>query len=538
VASKRDNLFDFFDPSKARGGRKGPDVGKDVTGQFSDTPSAAPEPAAESAESAEAGPMTVSRLVARIKRALADAMPRRVTVVGELSNVKRHDSGHIYFRLKDASAALDAVMWRSAAGRLKFDPADGLEVVAEGRVDVYDVRGQLQLYIERMTPRGAGSLELAFRQLKQKLEAEGLFDPVAKKPLPRFPRAVGVITSPTGAAVRDIARTLRRRWPAANVYVLATLVQGEGAAEQIAARIAAMDAAAGRLGIDTIVVARGGGSLEDLWAFNEEPVARAVFAAGTPIVSGVGHETDVTICDLVADVRAATPTAAAELAVPDGAALRQQLSESAERARRRIRQRLDESCRALEALTRSAAIRDPVGPVRVHAQRIDELAHRLRGSLMHRAGQARKGADAQAARLAALHPAHLRDRAVADIDRLLARLRWALGARSKRAGEAVASASARLVAASPAHRLRLARQEVAAAARQLEAMSYRRILRRGFSVTRGASGAILRSTAEAAGGEIIETELADGRLTSRVTGDSERSRRRRKPTPDGPGLFE
>ena len=518
MAAKRDKLYDFFDPSRAKGPRSGPDIGKEVVPQ----------------------PMSVSLLVARVKQALADAMPGTVTVVGELSNVKCHDSGHVYFRLKDSAAAIDAVMFRATAGKLKFTPTDGLEVVVEGRVDVYDARGQLQLYVERMMPMGAGSLELAFRQLKEKLQAEGLFDAARKKPIPRFPRAVGVITSQTGAAVRDISRTLRRRWPAADVYLLATPVQGEGAAGQIAESIRLMDASASALGIDTIIVARGGGSLEDLWAFNEEAVARAVFAARTPVISGVGHEVDVTICDLVADVRAATPTAAAELAVPDASAVRGWLSQAATRATRRIRQRLDEARLAMESIRRSAIFRDPMGRVRMQMQRVDEFAHRLRGGIRHRVAQARRLAEPLAGRLTALHPARLWDRGAAKVDSLLARLRWALGGRSKRAGDALAGIAGRLAAAnpvnrirlarqqidgaarqfaaSPVNRIRLARQQVDGAARQLDAMSYRRVLRRGFSVTRGRAGRILRAASEALAGEMIETELADGRLSSKVAG--------------------
>jgi exodeoxyribonuclease VII large subunit len=359
---------------------------------------------------------------------------------------------------------------------------------------------------------------LAFRQLKEKLQAEGLFDAARKKPIPRFPRAVGVITSQTGAAVRDISRTLRRRWPAADVYLLATPVQGEGAAGQIAESIRLMDASASALGIDTIIVARGGGSLEDLWAFNEEAVARAVFAARTPVISGVGHEVDVTICDLVADVRAATPTAAAELAVPDASAVRGWLSQAATRATRRIRQRLDEARLAMESIRRSAIFRDPMGRVRTRMQRVDEFAHRLRGGIRHRVAQARRLAEPPAGRLAALHPARLWDRGAAKVNSLLARLRWALGGRSKRAGDALAGIAGRLMAASPVNRIRLARQQVDGSARQLDAMSYRRVLRRGFSVTRGRAGRILRAASEALAGEMIETELADGRLSSKVAG--------------------
>jgi exodeoxyribonuclease VII large subunit len=514
MAAKRDDMFDFFDPSRAKGPKNGPGVGRDVTEDVLGQGEAAPGPAGRQARQ----PMSVSLLVARIKQALADAMLAPVTVVGELSNVKLHDSGHVYFRLKDSAAAIDAVMFRAAAGKLKFTPTDGLEVVVEGRVDVYDARGQLQLYVERMTPMGAGSLELAFRQLKEKLQAEGLFDAARKKPIPRFPRAVGVITSQTGAAVRDISRTLRRRWPAADVYLLATPVQGEGAAGQIAECIRLMDASAAALGIDTIIVARGGGSLEDLWAFNEELVARAVFAAGTPIISGVGHEVDVTICDLVADVRAATPTAAAELAVPDASAVGGWLSQAATRATRRMRQRLDEARLSLESIRRSAVFRDPMGRVRTRMQRIDEFAHRLRGGIRHRVAQARRSAEPPAARLAALHPARLCDRGAAKADALAARLRWALGGRSKRAGDALAGIAGRLTAASPVNRIRLARQQIDGAARQLDAMSYRRVLRRGFSVTRSKAGRILRAASEALAGEMIETELADGRLSSKVAG--------------------
>jgi exodeoxyribonuclease VII large subunit len=374
---------------------------------------------------------------------------------------------------------------------------------------------------------------------------------------------MGVITSQTGAAVRDISRTLRRRWPAAEVYLLPTPVQGEGAAGQIAESIRLMDASASALGIDTIIVARGGGSLEDLWAFNEEAVARAVFAAGTPIISGVGHEVDFTICDLVADVRAATPTAAAELAVPDASAVGGWLSQAATRATRRIRQRLDEARLALESVRRSAVFRDPLGRVRTQMQRVDEFAHRLRGGIRHRVAQARRLAEppeaklaalhparlcdrgaakadalaarlrwalggrskragdaltAVAGRLAALHPARLWDRAGSKVDGLLGRLRWALGGRSKRAGEALAGIAGRLTAASPVNRVRLARQQIAGAARQLDAMSYRGVLQRGFSVTRSKAGRILRAASEALVGEMIETELADGRLSSKVTG--------------------
>ncbi|MBN1941856.1 MAG: exodeoxyribonuclease VII large subunit [Phycisphaerae bacterium] len=438
---------------------------------------------AAGAGNAPPGAISVSALVERIKSALAEALPERFCVVGEISNLSAPASGHLYFNLKDSSAAIAAAMWRSQAERLKFRPADGLEVVVEGRVDVYDVQGRLQLYVERMTPRGQGALELAFRQLKDKLQAEGLFDPARKKAVARFPRAVGVITSATGAAVRDVQRTLRRRWPAASVYLLPVPVQGEGSAEKIAEAVRLMDAGARKLGIDTILLVRGGGSLEDLWAFNEEVLARAVAASQTPIISGVGHEVDVTICDLAADVRAATPTAAAELAVPDREEIRRHVEHLAMRLRRNLLEAVSSARGALNGLLRSAAFRDPAGRVRNGMQRIDELAHRLR---------------------------------------------WVLAAAGKRAGDRLEAIRRRLDKADPAHSLRLAHQRVDAFARQLEAMSYRNVLRRGFSVTRDPGGRLLRSVADVHPAHRVQTELADGMFYSDVTDVEETTARNDK----------
>jgi len=460
--------------------------------------------------------MTVSALVARIRGALLDAFTAPVAVVGEISNFKRHSSGHLYFSLKDEAATIEAVMFRTAAAAVRFELADGLEVVAEGRVDVYSRQGRLQLYVERLTPKGTGALELAFRQLKERLEREGLFDPSHKKPIVRFPRAIGVVTSPTGAAIRDISRTLRRRWPAARVYLVGVHVQGDQAAGEVAEAIRLLDAAAERFQIDTIIVARGGGSLEDLWAFNTEQVARAIFAARTPVISGVGHEVDFTIADFVADVRAATPTAAAELAVPDAAELRHRLAVLARRLGRRVRENLQAARSALGAVQRSVVFRDPGAQVRSARQHLDELAGRMQIALgrSRRVGE-RRLARAEA-RLAGQHPRRLLERAGGRLEGLAHRLAWALGRRAKLAGDALAEQARRLAAAHPAHRLRLARQRVAALRRQLEAMSYRAVLRRGFSVTRLRGGRILRRAAEVAPGDVLETELAEGKVESEV----------------------
>ncbi|MBQ4517095.1 MAG: exodeoxyribonuclease VII large subunit [Clostridia bacterium] len=246
-----------------------------------------------------------------------------ICIKGEISNFKRHPSGHIYLTLKDEASTLRTVMFRSAASSLRFQPEDGMRVIARGRISVYEAGGTYQLYIERMDPDGEGALYLAYEKLKKGLEAEGLFDPAFKKPLPAYPKTVSVVTASSGAAVRDILNILKRRYPIADVKLFPVMVQGEGSAQQIAEAIRLLNEK--ELG-DVIIVGRGGGSIEDLWSFNEEIVARAIFASKIPIISAVGHETDFTIADFVADLRAPTPSAAAELAVPDMAELAQRIA--------------------------------------------------------------------------------------------------------------------------------------------------------------------------------------------------------------------
>ena len=521
----------LFDPVRARGPREGPDVGK-----FADGKTRPEKP----------GQLTVSALLAKVKAALNGSFPLRLNVLGQISNFKLHSSGHLYFRLKDANAAIDAVMWRRDFKRLKFNPTDGLEVVASGRIDVYEIRGQLQLYVESMTPLGQGALELAFRQMKEKLQAEGLFDPAAKKAIPQYPQAIGVVTSKTGAALRDIYKTLSRRWPGATVYLFDSVVQGEGAAESIAQAIGLLDANAARYGIDTIIVSRGGGSGEDLWAFNEEPVARAVFSAKTPIISGVGHEVDITICDLVADVRAATPTAAAELAAPDKAQVGQYISQLDNQLARGLTQRLTLSRAHLDAIDRSAVFRDPTGRVRTQGQRIDEFSFRLKATAKQLISQARSRLEPQLLRLAAVTPQRHLERARARLDKLKSNLVWQLGIRTKDAGQAVAIAKARLQTSRPSQRLAQARQNLSAIERQLEAMGYKNVINRGFSVTRGPKGKILRSTAHVIFGEKIVTELADGNVISEVISPSGQASQTSKLPPESnpktspaqPGLFD
>ena len=295
-------------------------------------------------------------------------------VRGEISNYKCYPSGHHYFSLKDAEGAIRCVMFRREAAGLRFRPENGMKVVAFGRVTVFPRDGQYQLYCSQLTPDGVGELHIAFEQLKEKLYREGLFDQAHKKPIPRFPQRIALITSAAGAAVRDMLRILGARYPLAQVRVLPVRVQGEGAAEEIAA---ALDWANLHQAADLIITGRGGGSMEDLWAFNDEGVARAIYASEIPVISAVGHEPDVTISDYVADLRAATPSNAAELAVPDQDALRQNLDAMSSAMASALSRQLKAARQHLNMLSQSPALRSPTGYIEQREKSLELLKNRL-----------------------------------------------------------------------------------------------------------------------------------------------------------------
>lgn len=302
---------------------------------------------------------TVSQVNHAIQLMLEDHEPfRNLYVQGEVSNYKAHSSGHRYLTLKDKESVLSAVMFRSDAARLRFRPENGMKVIARGRISCYPKYGQYQMYIADMMPDGIGALIIAFEQLKQKLYAEGLFDESRKKPLPRLPQTIAIVTSPTGAAIRDMLRILRRRYPLAAVQIYPALVQGEGAAADIAQAIEAVNR---RGEADVIITGRGGGSLEDLWAFNEECVARAIAASEIPVISAVGHEPDITISDFAADVRASTPSNAAEICVPDAAELRRFLRTAAHTLHSDMETILQNRRTQLDALDKRRRLRTPTG---------------------------------------------------------------------------------------------------------------------------------------------------------------------------------
>jgi exodeoxyribonuclease VII large subunit len=302
-------------------------------------------------------------------------------VSGEISNFSQARSGHLYFTLKDDAAQLKCVMWRTAAQRLRFQPQDGDAVVARGRLSVYEAGGVYQLYAETMSPAGRGNLALAFEQLKERLAAEGLFDVEQKRPIPPFPRKIGIVTSPDAAALRDILHVLQRRCPLVAVLIAPTLVQGPEAPAQIVRALQWLD---GRSDIDTIIVARGGGSIEDLWAFNDEQVARAIAAARHPVISGVGHETDFTITDFVADERAPTPSAAAERAVPDLSEMHVLIRERRQRLTAVMARQLQQRQVAVAQLRRSLTHLSPRTRLENNRQRVDGLNGRLEQAMQRR----------------------------------------------------------------------------------------------------------------------------------------------------------
>lgn len=329
--------------------------------------------------------LSVSQLNRYIKMNFdADENLANIFISGEISNFTNHyRTGHLYFTLKDDSAAVRAVMFNSSAKRLKFMPEDGMKVIARGRVSVYEASGQYQLYVDDMQPDGVGALNLAYEQLKEKLQKEGLFSELHKKPLPPYPEKVGVITSPTGAAVRDIINVLGRRFPYAEIVFCPVLVQGEGAHLQLTDAVNLFNS---ERAADVIIIGRGGGSIEDLWEFNDEGLARAVYNSDIPVISAVGHETDFTICDFVADMRAPTPSAAAELAVLDANELQYALSALKNRMFLNVSSGIADRRSRLEYLTSNGALKSPDEMLSNRSQRLDTAFSKMLSSYENRIG--------------------------------------------------------------------------------------------------------------------------------------------------------
>jgi exodeoxyribonuclease VII large subunit len=429
--------------------------------------------------------VSVSELTARLKtsieREFADLF-----VEGEISNFRRHSSGHWYFSLKDESASLRCASFRMQNRMIRFIPEDGLHVIARGGLSVYDARGEYQLVVAYMEPVGAGALQLALEQLKKRLAADGLFAADRKRPLPLLPRCIGVVTSPTGAAVRDIIRVLKRRNEAVSVLIAPVRVQGEGAASDIARAIRLLNS---RKEIDAIIVGRGGGSTEDLWCFNDEAVARAIYNSRVPVISAVGHETDFTIADLVADLRASTPSAAAEMVATARDEMCARIAGLSEDARKAVRYQLLALHSRLSDLESSRAFDQVGSKIRGFAQRVDDAGYSMESAL----GAALKSRRARHAALALrLSESDLRRRVVErrgklaeSIGRLQAITRAALDRGSER---------------------------VSLAAGKLESLSPLSVLGRGYAIAFDSQGRVIKRAAEVRSGERVRVRVSEGEL--------------------------
>lgn len=433
---------------------------------------------------------TVSRLNMEVRSALENSFPL-LWVTGELSNLSQPRSGHVYFSLKDPGAQVRCALFRSRRLNLRFQPRDGMQVLVRARVTLFEPRGDFQLVVEHMEPAGEGILRQQIEALKQKLAAEGLFDESLKRPLPAFPRRIGIVTSPSGAAVRDVLTVLRRRFPSISVVIYPVPVQGEGAAVEIRRMLEVADA---RGECDLLVLTRGGGSLEDLMAFNDEGLVRAIRACSTPVVSAIGHEIDVTLADFAADRRAPTPSAAAELASPDSSAVSARFDDQVRLLQRAVKRQVHKGRLALDAISARLRQTHPGRRLQQQQQRLDELEQRLTRRLNRDLMQRATTLERATGRLRVQSP----ERRIADRTRQLATA-------EQRLSRAVSG------------QLRLYRDRWAALTRHLDAVSPLATLGRGYAIVcRTDDGRVVTRSSEAAVGETVEARLAEGRLICRV----------------------
>ena len=433
----------------------------------------------------ERRPLSVSDLTARVK-ILIETQFNGVWVEGEVSNFRRHSSGHWYFTLKDEGAMLRCASFRMQNRLIRFTPEDGLSVRAHGRLSLYEARGEYQLLVEYLEPVGVGALQLAFEQLKRRLEAEGLFDLERKRPLPMLPRSIGVVTSPTGAAVRDMLRVLKRRNEAVSVIIAPARVQGEGAGQEIARAIELLNS---REEVDVIIIGRGGGSIEDLWCFNEECVARAIYYSRAPVISAVGHETDFTIADFVSDLRASTPSAAAEMVTMARDEISARVSGLTEDLATTLRYRLLELRSQLSELETSRAFDEVRLRIQSTAQRFDDALYSMESAFRREIKKQR-----------AKHSEVLLNLRDTDIRRAMAERRGKLGILKARLE---ASARAGLVRAG---------EDVSVAVGKLDSLSPLAVLARGYAIAFDEQGAVIKRATDVGKGERVRVRLSDGEL--------------------------
>lgn len=435
---------------------------------------------------------TVSSLNAEVRLLLENEMGI-VWLVGELSNLSMPVSGHWYFTLKDSRAQVKCAMFRGNNRRVTFKPANGTQILVKARLSLYEPRGDYQLIIESMQPEGDGRLQQQFEQLKMNLAAEGLFAQSLKKPLPEQPKRVGIITSKTGAALHDILNVLQRRDPSLPVVIYPTMVQGEGSAISIAQAIGRANA---RQECDVLIVGRGGGSLEDLWAFNEEIVARTIAASQIPIISAVGHEVDVTIADFVADMRAPTPSAAAELVSRDNSHQTQKINQKTQQLTHSVRQYLSDRRRHLTQLQHRLERQHPQLRLNQQSQRLDDASSRLERAMKNYIVHHRQHLNRNEHKLALHSPVQTLKQQANRLERVESRLHDAMD-----------------------RRLLTARHQLAMAAEKLETVSPLATLGRGYSITRDSKGKVIRDTNQVSHGDIITTKVANGEIQSVVSKD-------------------
>lgn len=436
--------------------------------------------------------LTVNALTKYIKRKFdADPHLQDVFIKGEISNFKQHSSGHMYFTLKDEKARILAVMFSSSTRSMKFKPENGMKVLVRGSISVYEGSGQYQVYIKEMKTDGVGDLFVAYEQLKKRLEQEGLFSSQYKKPLPKYPKAVGIVTSPTGAAIRDVLTTIKRRYPITSVLIYPALVQGEQATRSI---VRAIQLANERADVDVLIIGRGGGSIEELWSFNEEAVARAIFASSIPIISAVGHETDFTIADFVADMRAPTPTGAAELAVPHIQDLLERVMDRESRLLRAMREKVSFQQERYQRLIRSYAFRYPRKLYEQKLEQVDKLTESLkRGAVKLYSGKNETHINLRK-RLLRSHPEELKKNSEEKLQRL-----------SRSLNRAMNSA------------LSQKQKEFSGLLSTLEALSPLKIMDRGYSLAYTAEGELIKKVAQVKPERKIQVKLSDGNIKCVVT---------------------
>ncbi len=473
--------------------------------------------------------ITVSQLATRIDHAIKAGLSDRFAVIGEISSLSHRT--HYYFSLKDEHAVIGAVVFASTARRMSYTPTHGDSVIAKGRIEYYAPSGRISLIVTSMTPVGEGDLERQYKKRCEELRELGWFDPSTKQALPSFPRKIAVVTSKDGAAVADVIDTMGKRCPSIELVIVDVRVQGESAKGQIANAINKLNIHAPQLGIDAILLTRGGGSLEDLWAFNELEVAQAIHDSALPIVAAIGHETDTTIAELVADERCATPTQAAMRLAPDREALREQLVSVLSRLDRTVRSELRYEQQRLGAIVASRSMSDPRVIIRIHRDRLSANAAQLFGTLKASIAESRSQLDRIAIKLARHQPAAVHARREEHLDMLCQRL-------------------GRVINRTIEHK----RDELGSVSRELHAIGPAQVLARGFSVTAKPDGSLVRSVGDVAPGETVVTTLADGKVKSQVEGGSvpkadprlqptqhqtpkRRSKANKKPNPNQQELF-